>query len=232
MALKLPLPPAELTRRRRLLALIGAGLSLPAVLREAGAQPLIPAAQGLRQSKGVVRVDGVLATPGTSIRPGSTVTTGPNAYAMFVVGRDAYLIRENSRAELGGKDLFVDALRLVTGKLLGVFGSSSQRRELATGSATIGIRGTGGYLEAYPQRQLSYFCLCYGAADIGATKGGAREVYVSRYHEAPRYIHGDGRAQSITTAPVINHSDSELIMLEALVDRKPPQSFIDNVGSY
>lgn len=222
----------EDAKRRRLLGLIGAGLALPAVLREAAAQQLVPSAQGIRQLRGEVTVNGAPASAGTGVGPGDTVATGPNAYTMFVVGQDAYLLRENSRAVLGGKELFIDALRLVTGKLLGVFGRSRQRRELATGVVTIGIRGTGGYLEAYPDRQLSYFCLCYGAADIGAADGGAREVFVSQYHEAPRYIYGDGRADAITAAPVLNHSDSELLMLEGLVDRRPPQTFLDRSGRY
>lgn len=231
--MSLELLSAEQVRRRRLLALIGAGLSLPAVLREAGAQQLIPAAQGVRQLKGDVRINGRPATEGAAVRPGDVVSTGRNAYAMFVTGADAYLMRENGRAELGGKELFVDALRLLTGKLLGVFGGRRDRRELNTGTVTIGIRGTGGYLEAYPDRKLSYFCLCYGTADIAPMgRGDTREVYSSVYHEAPRYIWGDGRSQAIERAPVINHSDSELMMLEALVARTPPQTFIESTGRY
>lgn len=224
---------ADLERRRLLRAMLAAGLGVPALLQEASAQQLIPAAQGVRRMDGEVRVNGRPAGVGAAVRPGDTVTTGRDAYAMFVVGRDAYLLRENGRAEIAGKGLFVDSLRLVTGKLLSVFGHSAQRRELASGTATIGIRGTGGYLEAYPTRGYSYFCLCYGTADISASgRSDARELFSSVYHEAPRYIWNDGRAQAIERAPVINHSDSELLMLEALVDRKPPQTFLDNVGSY
>ncbi len=144
-------------RRRRLLAMIGAGLAVPAILREASAQGLVPAEQGLRQMRGDVRVNGTPASVGAVVRPGDTVTTGPLSYAMFVVGGDAWLMRENSRADLAGQSQVVDLLRLVTGKVLGVFGRSSVRRSMATATATIGIRGTGGYLEAYPDRQLTYF---------------------------------------------------------------------------
>jgi hypothetical protein len=144
--------------------------------------------------------------------------------AMFVVGEDAYLLRENSRVELGGRELFVDALRLVTGRLMGVFGKGGDRR-ISTPAATIGIRGTGAYLEAEDAR--TYFCLCYGDAEIATTDGAARDAFSTRHHDSPRYIYGDGRANPITGARVSNHTDEELIMLEALVSRRPPQSVMD-----
>jgi len=218
-------------RRRVLLALLGAGVGISGVLREAAAQQLVGAEQGIRRLEGDVRVNGAIANQGTRIRPGDAVTTGRDAYAMFVVGRDAYLLRENTRAEIAGRGDFVDLFRLVTGKVLGVFGKSADRRELTTRTATIGIRGTGAYLEAWPERNFSYFCLCYGSADIAANTG-SREIFSSTYHEAPRIIHGDGRERAIEAAPVLNHSDSELLMLESLAGRRPPQTFIDSAGRY
>src|SRR6266705_1041591 len=151
-------------RRHALLALLGAGI-LPGALRSALAQ----AKQGVRTVQGELSVNGKPAEPGTPVRPGDAIATGKGAYATFVVGQDAFLVREASRAELIGS-----ALQLVTGKLLGVFASGGERR-LVTATATIGIRGTGAYIEAEPAR--TYFCLCYGTADVAATMGGARESY-------------------------------------------------------
>lgn len=218
-------------RRRLLLALMGAGLGVPALLREASAQNLIPEAQGMRNLDGDVRINGQRVAIGALVRPGDVVTTGSNAYAMFVVGRDAYLVRESSRLALAGQSLVVSSLRLITGKVLSVFGRSDARRELLTRTATIGIRGTGGYLEADYDR--TYFCLCYGTADLTPTmQPGSREVYSSTHHETPRYIYGDNRAAMMERAPLINHSDSELVMLEGLVGRRPPQGFMDRLDVY
>ena len=54
--------------------------------------------------------------------------------------------------------------------------------------------------------------------------GKVLEDVKTRHHESPRYIYksvqGDGRL--IAGAPVINHTDEELILLESLVHRKPP----------
>ena len=43
---------------------------------------------------------------------------------------------------------------------------------------------------------------------------------VTKKHDAPRYIYASGE-QLIVKAPVINHTDDELFMLEALVGRMP-----------
>ncbi len=211
-------------RRHALLALLGAGI-LPGALRSALAQ----AKQGVRTVQGELSVNGKPAEPGTPVRPGDAIATGKGAYATFVVGQDAFLVREASRAELIGSGLLVSALRLVTGKLLGVFASGGERR-LVTATATIGIRGTGAYIEAEPTR--TYFCLCYGTAEVAATLGGARESYSTRHHESPRYIYGDGRGRAIVPASVANHTDSELILLESLAGRTPPASFMESPVRY
>src|SRR5260221_424234 len=71
-----------------------------------------------------------------------------------------------------------------------------------------------------------------GTAEVAATMGGARESYSTRHHESPRYIYGDGRKRAIVPASVANHTDSELILLESLVGRSPPQSFMDSPVRY
>jgi hypothetical protein len=213
----------ELDRaRRRALLALAAAIGLPAAFRLALAQS--SAKQGVRTVQGDMRINGKPAETGTLVRPGDTIVLANGALATFVVGQDAFLMRGNSRAELIGSGLLVSAVQLVTGKLLGVFGSGGERR-LVTSTASIGIRGTGAYVEAEPKR--TYFCLCYGTAEVAATMGGARESYSTRHHESPRYIYGDGRKRPIVPASVANHTDSELILLESLVGRSPPQSFMD-----
>jgi hypothetical protein len=213
--------------RRRALLVLAAGIGLPAALRLALAQS--STRQGVRTAQGEIKINGELAEPGTLVRPGDAIVLGNGALATFVVGQDAFLMRENSHAELIGSGALVSALQLVTGKLLGVFGSGGERR-LVTSTATIGIRGTGAYIEAEPRR--TYFCLCYGTADITAMMGGARESYSTRHHDSPRYTYGDGRKRTIVPASVANHTDSELILLESLVGRSPPQSFMDSPVRY
>ena len=117
----------------------------------------------------------------------------------------------------------LDAVRLLSGRLLSVFGKGGPR-QLVTSTATVGIRGTGAYMEAEALR--TYFCLCYGSVELTTARGDARDVYSTEHHESPRYVYNDGRARPIVMANVANHTDDELIMLEALVGRTPPPSFM------
>lgn len=174
--------------------------------------------KGVYRVRGDARVNGEPARAGQEIRPGDTLTTGPGAELVFVVGRDAYLVRERSRLSFA-----TDVLRIATGAVLSVFGSG--RRRIETITATIGIRGTGIYVEAEPER--TYVCTCYGEVDLEARDDPAsRETVRTRHHEAPRYILARGAPQMLMQAPVINHSDAELILLESLVGRRPP--FMDS----
>jgi hypothetical protein len=212
---------ADRARRRALLALLGAG-GLAGALRIAIAQTA--QAEGMRQVRGDVRVNGKPVRVGDPVRAGDTVATGARSLAAFVVGRDAFLVRGSTRVEIAGANAAADVLRLITGKLLGVFGAGHPRR-LVTSNATIGIRGTGAYLEAEAAR--TYFCLCYGTADVATADGKARDTYTTTHHESPRYLYGDGRKSAIVPARVANHTDAELIMLEALVGRTPPREVMD-----
>src|SRR5882672_85512 len=212
-------------QRRRALLHLAAGIGMSAALRLALAQS--SAKPGVRVVQGDMRINGKPAEAGTLVRPGDAIMLGNGAVATFVVGQDAFLMRGGSHAELIGSGALVSALQLVTGKLLGVFGSGGERR-LVTSTATIGIRGTGAYIEAGPRR--TYFCLCYGTADVSATLGGARESFSTRHHDSPRYIYGDGRKRAIAPASVANHTDSELDLLGARRACTAPGFFRDHPG--
>lgn len=210
-------------RRRWLLrtaTMLGAA-AVPLAVRSALAAGEQPPAQGFYRVEGEVRVNGRPAATGGLVRPGATIETGANGQAVFIVGRDAFLLRGASRVETDGRS-FIDTLRIVTGKLLSVFGRGVRRIETQT--ALIGIRGTGIYVEAETGR--SYVCTCYGMADLQSRdQPKVRETVTTRHHEQPRYIHGSRAMPAIGMigpAPVVNHTDAELVMLEALVGRKPP----------
>jgi hypothetical protein len=178
--------------------------------------------KGVYRLKGDVRINGVPAKEGMDVKPGDVITTGPQSEVLFVTGRDAFLIRANARVQTQGVagELVLSGLRVVTGAVLSVF-SPGQPKTLNTVTGTIGIRGTGVYLEAEEAR--TYVCVCYGVADIVSVMDpSARETVSTKHHEQPRYIMGSGAPQMLMGAPVINHTDDEIIMLEGLLGRKPP----------
>lgn len=209
--------------RHAALLLPATGLTAPIV--EALARGNDPQQQGMRKVSGDVRINGKPASEGMLVLPGDTVTTGKGATAIYVVGKDAYLQRESSSTSFAK-----DALRVISGKLLAVFGKGD--KQITVPTATIGIRGTGCYIEADGEgvKARTYFCLCYGTADIAPNAvPGHTETITTRHHDKPQWIYNDpAMPSSMADAKVINHTDAELEMLEALVGRMPP--FMD--GNY
>jgi len=177
---------------------------------------------GIHQAKGEVLINGALASEGAVAFAGDKIQTGKDGQAVMVIGNVALLIDPETEIDLGEaeeRSLSVKIFTVLTGKMLAVFGSGS--REIRTPIATIGIRGTAAYIDAQPQR--TYACVCYGVADLqinGAPE--ASETVATKHHESPRYLYPKGSKTLIEKAPVIDHTDSELIMLESLVHRVPP----------
>lgn len=222
---------SDLDRRKFLRTLLAAGIA-----GSAGASLLVRQVlamgtggqlrEGVRNVQGQVAVNGAPAHVGSIVFPGDVITTGPSSAAVFVVGMDAFLVRENSRIELAGENggeergaaKFVKTLKIAAGKVLSVFGSSGKRIETVT--AVAGTRGTGVYIESDPE--VTYFCLCYGSTDLrSAAQPDARVSFSADYHEA-RYVLRPEAGRIFLKAPMIHHEDAELAMLESLVGRKAP----------
>ncbi len=184
--------------------------------------------ESIYKLKGKVSVDARMADTSTVIQANSLVKTGSNSLIIFRVGSDAHILRENSVLQLEGENFIEEGLRLVTGKLLSVFGARPQGKthQVRTTTATIGIRGTGVYTES--EQDHSYVCTCYGVVDIHSDKDPrSKERIVATHHDAPRYILAEGKqGKLIEPAPMKNHDDEELMLVETLVGRTTPFSGI------
>jgi hypothetical protein len=174
--------------------------------------------KGVYRVTGTARINGGPAKPGMEVRTGDVVETGAQSRIVFVVNRDAFLLRSNARLEVGGAA--ADVFRVVTGALLSVF-QPGVPKTLRVRNATIGIRGTGIYVESGVEK--SYVCTCYGEAEIvPSADPGAAETVRTRHHEQPRYVLSKGAPRMMVKAPVVDHTDAELTLLESLVGRSPP----------
>ena len=173
-----------------------------------------------------VSVDGKRANINTAIGPGSYVRTGSGSQVIFVVANDAFILRSNSEVRMESSDgLLIEGLRMVTGRLLSVFGKRQEPRNILTPTATIGIRGTGIYVES--DEEKSYVCTCYGKTRIAANANPnvSRDI-VSEHHDDPVYVLSDGGDKKlIVPAPFINHTDAELALIEELVGRTTPFAY-------
>jgi len=202
--------------------------------------------QSFYKLEGKVLVNGKPASMNTVVTANDKLETAKGSKAIFVVGQDAFLLKEKSQLKLSGRAKFkkrlagkekdksdkvnigqklqdsvlVNSMHLVKGGVLTVFGKSEH--EVSTPTASIGIRGTGVYFESEPER--SYVCTCYGITELSANNDAdSTETIQSKHHDAPRYILKEGKpGQRIIPAPFKNHSDLELMLLEELVGRTPP----------
>lgn len=212
--------------------LFATGMDMAAAQSFFGSKPArMPAGQNIYSAVGEVRVNNEAATLSTPVKPGDTVQTGANSQVVFAVGTQAMILRSDSTLviqqpatpQTSLASTLIGGLRLLTGKLLSV--SRNSPMKVITSTATIGIRGTGYYVEADPEQ--TYFCTCYGTTEVQATDDPqSRDMVEALHHDRPLYIVKDGGAgKNIRSAPFVNHTDPELAMIEALVGRMPPYVF-------
>lgn len=225
---------ADDPRRRLLVQALAAGFfgggmaGREAMAQLFGTKPSrLPPGRSIYRLAGDVRVDGKPATVETRIGGRSTLETGKGAELVYAVGQSAFVMRGESRVVLETAEpdsAVLTGLRLLSGRILSVFAAKRPMQLRAT-TATIGIRGTGVYMEADPEQ--TYFCTCYGVADIASTTDPeSQETVAAQYHDRPLYIvKGAPAGQNIREAPFINHTDQELMLIEALVGRTPPFVF-------
>jgi hypothetical protein len=202
-------------RRRGFMQAIAAG-SASAILSRALAKGDVP--PGVARLEGSATVNGRAAVVGTPVVVGDRVSTGRNSQAVIVVGSDAFLLRSQTVIDTSGSQGVLQGLLVSTGRVLSVF--SAKPVAIKAGTASIGIRGTGAYLEVEPASV--YFCLCYGEALVEGPGMSTARVVKTTHHEEPLILRDDGGIMRAEPGPFQNHSDAELVMLEALVGREPP----------
>lgn len=215
-------PPALLHRRRFLQGVAGVAAVGAAPVLWAQRQP-----RSIRQLSGLVRVNGERVNDRAVIRAGDVVTTGTNGKVVFVIGSDAFFLRERSELQIDKSpmgEFTVTALRMLTGAVGAVFGKRSGTQvAIATPTVTAGIRGTGCYMQS--QGDGTYFCTCYGAIELtGMRDQTTQKALISASHHQPKLVLNEPRdGQWIVDAAVgVTHTDAEMDMLERTVGRRAP----------
>jgi len=205
------------------------GCTSPAIQTLSSIPTALTAGQSIYQLAGNVTVNGTPATLKTPIHQGDTIETATNSFAIFVVEKDAFILRSDSTLALPKKTFpaqstvplsNTNGFNLTKGKMLTVL--ASRKTLITTPSAIIGIRGTGIYIEVEPE--LSYVCTCYGTVDIATSDDSSiSETVQAQHHDAPKYIFADkSKSNRIQPAPFKDHDDQELLLIETLVGRTTP----------
>ena len=225
-------------RRTRLKQLAALGLLGPAgiagLIQEALAKGDVPTVSGINSLSGNVTVNGIQAKSGTVVKAGDKVSTSANSMAVVVIGKDGFLLRDSTSVtfqESKSKGGLVETVLLTTGKILAVFAQRLDKELIIkVPNATIGIRGTGCYLEV--QESRTYFCLCYGQASVNGIGLVQPELIKTIHHETPVWLDDTGGIMKVEKAGFVNHNDLELIMLEKLNGREPPFVAMGLTGRY
>ena len=197
-------------------ALAGFLLPLPGEAQESSIHDL----------RGEVLVNGKPIDKRAVIRAGDTVATTSSGYVVFVVGQDAFMLRERGEVRLepnASENRLITGLRLVTGALGAVFGKRQRGKvNIVATTVTAGIRGTGVYLET--RGEGTYFCSCYGSVDLQANANASdRESIEATRHNNPRMILAQPKdGQLFLPASFQTHTDAEMDMLEKCVGRRAP----------
>jgi len=204
-------PCHPVSRRDFLMADVAAGAGLML--------PTIGQANSIQYLTGSVFVNRRYANIGTAITPGDVVTVAYGSSVSFTVGEDAYTLRGGTTMKIESDDnVLVKGLRLFTGGVLGVFGQGKKTINLRL--ATIGIRGTGLYLDTAPDK--TYFCTCYGETEL-RVQGMESRVLTATHHNAVMiYTPPDDKNKIQNMAGFEYHTDDELRAAEALQGRKVP----------
>ena len=173
---------------------------------------------------GDVFINKNLATPSSIIRSGDQVTTAFNGRIVFSMAQDVYLLQAGSSLELVSQDgAIISGLRLLTGGLLSVFGTRGDKRnssqtKIYTRTATIGIRGTGVYLNSQPDKL--YFCTCYGKTELDLGHNHLEQIE-AKHHNAVDVTGTTANSMKMLATEVKNHTDDELRLLEKYAGRIP-----------
>lgn len=229
-------------RRSRLKQLATLGLLGPAgisgLIQEALAKGDVPTVSGVNSLSGSATVNGQPAKVGTPIKLGDKVATSNGSQAVIVVGKDAYLLRDKTLVtfeESKNKPGVLENVLIASGKVLSVFEKRDPRNAekgvtIKLPNATVGVRGTGCYIEIHDGR--SYFCLCYGEAAVEGPGMPNAAIIKTTHHENPVWLYDSGGIMKVEKAGFVNHNDEELIMLEKLNGREPPFVKLGLTGRY
>ena len=204
---------ANFSRRQFLIS--AAALPLAAIIPI----QVLAASSVIHELQGIVTVNKKPLTRASSINNGDEIIVSKDGKLVFSIVDDAFLVRGGSTLQVYAEEnsVLVSALRLVSGAMLGVYGKRKSTTRIYTATATIGIRGTAVYVAVTPQKL--YTCTCYGHTDL--IVGLDKADVIATHHNAYVVTTGKNGNAQMKAFEVLDHTDDELRMLEALVGRKP-----------
>ena len=171
----------------------------------------------IHELSGDVFINKRLASQADVVQAGDVVSTSQNGSIAFSVDGDAFRLSGFSSIRVGNrKNSLINTLELFTGRLLSVF-ATGRPRKIVTASLTMGIRGTGVYLENTPSS--TFCCTCYGKTTVQS--GGHTLDFDAVHHDGRQFDYEGRKLVNIGPGEMRGHTDDDLRQLEGYVGRVP-----------
>jgi|GEM_PF-6617504 len=166
-----------------------------------------------------VIINGHWASKDTPVHFGDAVLTGKGGRITIKLDGNVFRLGQYSRLTLPAHEENI-TLNFFFGSLLAVF-RHHDHKQIITKTAVLGVRGTGAYLDV--GKEETYLCTCYGDIDFAdaSNLGNVARVH-AHHHNAIAFDHGS--KNFFTMQPLIGHATPQLVALEALADRLPPET--------
>ncbi|MDM8546442.1 FecR domain-containing protein [Candidatus Venteria ishoeyi] len=185
-------------------------------------------ASNIAELEGVVTINRKPVTTESIVSIGDRIETKANSRIVFTINKDAYRLGPYSKmtvkANKAGTEVF---LNLLSGSMLGVFSKGNKR--IHTHSATIGIRGTGVFLEV--KHESTYFCTCFGETELNsivsepnAKDATHQEIISSKHHSSRMITHAP--VPEVSGSDMHGHTDAEIRQLAGLINLPLPSTFL------
>ena len=170
---------------------------------------------------GEVWLNGDRLRPNQSVQTGDAIETGSRGHLVFVIGRTAFQVRAHTALSVmrGTTFLTVSELQVKHGGVVSVWAQSTPSR-IVTPQVTVNVKQAGVYTEVSAPHRRTYCCNCFGQVQLitqGEVKASHAEHHQSFWVDAPQ-----GGLDRLEAAPVVKHTDQEVVFLNQLLHQKSP----------
>ncbi len=179
---------------------------------------------------GDVTMNGSAASVGDAVPPGAVVTTAADSVCEIVFNTKNIVhvaagttLRFDSTLSRGAT-LQKGAVAMVLRKLAAVQGDEL-RFTVRTSTTVAGVRGTC-FLIAVEDQDHTYVCACNGSVHLEGADGQVTENLASSHHQEVR-VSRTGASESISSAPLLYHTDADVEAIAARIGEKIDWTTID-----
>jgi hypothetical protein len=182
--------------------------------------------------EGDVLLNGKKMQTDLAVKYNDKIETKSASQAVVSLDDDIFQIRENTIFELPSKNESKSGGKLLAGAILASFTPGKPKSLQVENKGTIGIRGTGIYLEI--EKEQTQFCLCYGKAEIFSKNNKLITETDTKFHKDFLILNDGTIKQTEPLERKLNHTSRQNIDLENFAGRPSPfiGSFRDIISNF